>query len=217
MAATTTSSDSSKTGGFERAAVGALGGLCAVIVKYLSQDNQTLIDFVRAYSADAAPFSGFVPYIVDYAIITPILLFLGAVVGWISGESVRLKLFAIGVSAPALITTWSSGTASTHTASIEDAVISQAYAGPQPPTGFALEVDALADPAAAQRRADDINRRAGSFQAFVMRVPGSGPPFKVRVLGYMNFGDALKLRQALLGVGVGAVNVIDMSKQPPSF
>jgi hypothetical protein len=59
-------------------------------------------------------------------IMAPMLLFLGAFVAWISYESHRVKLAAIAVSAPALITTWAGGATSVTKFSLD--FIPSAYA-----------------------------------------------------------------------------------------
>ena len=90
---------------FERIAVGALGGLSAVLVKYLSQDHASVIQFFSS----SLPRSAIISIIGGYIVLAPILIILGAIIGWVAGETNRVKLFALGISAPALITTWSSG------------------------------------------------------------------------------------------------------------
>lgn len=90
---------------FERIAVGALGGLSAVMVKYLSQDHASVIQ----YFSTNLPTSALISIIGGYIVLAPILILLGAIIGWVAGETNRVKLFALGISAPALITTWSTG------------------------------------------------------------------------------------------------------------
>jgi hypothetical protein len=89
----------------ERIAVGALGGLAAVMAKYISQDHASVVQF---FSTNL-PASAILSIIGGYFILTPILVILGAIIGWIAAETNRVKLFALGISAPALITTLSSG------------------------------------------------------------------------------------------------------------
>lgn len=211
------------TRGWSRAAVGALGGLSAVIVKYITQDNATVVSFISQYSADptAIPFNGFLPYIVTYAIYTPALLFLGGVIGWVSGEKIAVKLFALGVSAPALITTWSpaSPPAQTQLAATgaSSVLVTEAYAASiAQPFGYVVQAGAFAGPDPAKKLEENINARNGALRAFVVQVNDSTPaPYKVRVLSYMSFGDALQLRQALLNEGFTEDAIlVDMSKAP---
>lgn len=89
----------------EKVILGALGGLAAVAVKFLGQDYPTL----ATHFADLTT-NQILNYKVGYGILTPILVFLGAFVAWISEEQKRIKLVAIAVAAPAIITTWSGGT-----------------------------------------------------------------------------------------------------------
>ena len=66
---------------------------------------------------------------IGYGVLTPILVFLGAVLAWVSEEANRLKLLAIGIAAPALITTWSGGTKPADTTmQLSFNIISTAYA-----------------------------------------------------------------------------------------
>jgi len=90
--------------GLEKIILGSLGGLSAVAVKFLGQDFPTL----AAHAADLSAEQIF-NYKVGYGILTPILMFLGAFVAWLSEEQKRMKLVAIAIAAPAMITTWSGG------------------------------------------------------------------------------------------------------------
>jgi hypothetical protein len=89
----------------ERIIIGLLGGFSAVLVKFLGQDFSTIHN-----NWMNLPPEQLVYYEVGYIILTPILMFLGAVIAWAStDETKRLKLMAIAVAAPAIITTWSGG------------------------------------------------------------------------------------------------------------
>ena len=108
----------------EKVLIGALGGLSAVCVKFLGQDYNTLIEHGANLSADQL-----FAMKIGYGVLTPILVFLGALLAWVSEEPNRLKLLAIGIAAPALITTWSGGTKSSDTAmNLSFNLISPAYA-----------------------------------------------------------------------------------------
>ena len=88
----------------EKISIGALGGLSAVLVKFLGQDYANLVSQAANLTAEQI-----LCYKIGYGILTPILMFLGAFVAWISDETKRLKLAAIAIAAPAMITTWSGG------------------------------------------------------------------------------------------------------------
>lgn len=89
----------------QRIVVGALGGLAAVLVKYISQDHASVVQFFSTDLPRSAVFS----IVGGYIVLTPILMILGGIIGWVAAETNRMKLFALGISAPALVTTWSSG------------------------------------------------------------------------------------------------------------
>ena len=88
----------------EKAILGALGGLSAVLVKFLGQDYANVVAHASNLTADQL-----LSYKVGYGLLTPILMFLGAFVAWLSDEQKRIKVVALAVAAPAMITTWSGG------------------------------------------------------------------------------------------------------------
>jgi hypothetical protein len=92
-----------------RFVVGACGGLAAVCVKFLGQDLAYMQQLFEA--GDAVSRTKLVSLGMAYSLFTPILMFLGGIIGWASEETTRLKLLAMGVAAPALVTTWAGGTA----------------------------------------------------------------------------------------------------------
>lgn len=107
----------------EKAMLGALGGLCAVLVKFLGQDYANVVAHAGNLTADQI-----LAYKIGYGVLTPILMFLGGFVAWISEERKRIKIVALAVAAPAMITTWSGG----HSAWSD----SQRVAAVQPAPGF---------------------------------------------------------------------------------
>lgn len=108
----------------EKVLIGALGGLSAVCVKFLGQDYALLIEQGSNLSADQ-----WFAFKIGYFILTPILVFLGAVLAWVSDESSRVKLLAIAIAAPAMITTWSGGVKSNEATSLASfSIISTAHA-----------------------------------------------------------------------------------------
>jgi hypothetical protein len=71
----------------------------------MSQDHQTVLRAIDANLPTTKIFS----LVYDYSMLTPILILLGAIVAWIAEEQSRVKIFAMAVAAPALITTWAGG------------------------------------------------------------------------------------------------------------
>lgn len=129
----------------ERIIIGLLGGLSAVLVKFLGQDFST----IQNNWMNLAP-EQLVYYEVGYIILTPILMFLGAVIAWAAtDETKRLKLIAIAVAAPAMITTWSGGTKYHSDSEIGAAIYnaqpleSRSIKGPAPSIGFLNVIDYL--------------------------------------------------------------------------
>ena len=111
----------------EKAVLGALGGLSAVLVKFLGQDYANVVAHAANLSADQL-----LAYQVGYGLITPILMFLGGFVAWLSDEEKRIKIVALAVAAPALITTWAGGNKPDNLA-FNDYLVSSAYAQPAAP------------------------------------------------------------------------------------
>lgn len=97
----------------EKIIIGALGGLSSVLVKFLGQDYSNVV----AHAANLTP-DQLLSYKIGYSLLTPILMFLGAFIAWASEENKRLKLVAIAIAAPAMITTWSGGSKVEEIASI---------------------------------------------------------------------------------------------------
>lgn len=180
--------------------IGALGGLLASASKILAWDVQQLAALVdQGNTVDLTELR------VTIFIFTPILMFLGGLVGWASGETHRIKLLAIGCAAPALIAPWT--TAKFHTAKVgalmsqvSFAIIAPAYAQSDQPINqrgtFATGLGALfglvdpkdekywvivgarKDPTDAKALADSLNQVAPNIDAFVgsPRTNESGYP-----------------------------------------
>lgn len=91
--------------GIQRCMIGGMGGLAALLTKYLSQHHDKIANLIENGQADKA-----FAIIAGLAIVGLILIFLGGLIGWASREEVPLKLVALGVSAPALLTTWAATT-----------------------------------------------------------------------------------------------------------
>lgn len=106
----------------EKVILGALGGLSAVFVKFLGQDYANVVACAANLRADQI-----LAYKVGYGLLTPILMFLGAFVAWLSDEQKRIKVVALAVAAPAIITTWSGGNKADSLA-LNDLFVYSAYA-----------------------------------------------------------------------------------------
>jgi hypothetical protein len=93
------------TSDIQRAIIGGLGGFAAILVKYLSHDHAAVVSYISTPVAALPAGANLLSIVWGYLILTPILIFLGAIIGWVSYERHRVKLFFLGVSAPALVTT----------------------------------------------------------------------------------------------------------------
>ncbi len=120
----------------EKIIIGTLGGFSAVLVKFLGQDYANVV----AQAANLTPVV-LLSYKIGYGLLTPILMFLGAFIAWISDEEKRVKLVALAIAAPAMITTLSGGS-KPEILSYMDFSISSAYAGEIiPETGYGKSVE----------------------------------------------------------------------------
>jgi hypothetical protein len=212
----------------EKIIIGAIGGLSAVLVKFLGQDYATIV----AHAADLTEAQK-LSYWIGYGLLTPILMFLGALVAWASEEEKRLKLVALAIAAPALITTWAGGNKSDVRASA-DMFISSAYgqtleAVSSPETnaepgvanekspldkirdgvgvffGYGNEpkrywviVGSYPDHDAAQEFADKINRSDSSLHAWVGITSANNKYIPVIVGNYSLLSEARVLREKAL-------------------
>lgn len=111
---------------WQKITLGALGGLSAVLAKFLGQDYPTVVAHAANFTADEL-----IEIKIGYGLLTPILVFLGAFIAWLSDERRRMKIVALAVAAPALITTWSGGQGKSSPpvlSSVPPSIISSAYA-----------------------------------------------------------------------------------------
>lgn len=93
-----------------RAMIGAIGGLLASMSKILAMDVAKLSEFLeQGASAQIDEMK------VTLYIFTPILIVVGSIVAWATTERSRMKLLAIGVSAPAMIAPWTTYDVTTET------------------------------------------------------------------------------------------------------
>lgn len=81
--------------------IGGLGGLAACMSKILALDAATLAALLRADRVTEAE-----NIRATILIHSPIMIALGMIVASMVDETIPIKLFAIGVSAPALIAPW---------------------------------------------------------------------------------------------------------------
>ncbi len=207
----------------ERFLLGSLGGLAAALFKVLALDTERLA--VLFYSADATAVNDLR---VTIFIFTPILMFLGGIVGWVSGESHRMKLLAIGCSAPALLAPWTTGQLDSAGGRLVASIgITPAYAQaekslPQS-NNFATGLSVLlgltavedqrywvivgSEPNLDQAKAfaDQINAAAPQLDAFVgSKMPGNGN-YAVIVGGtnaYLPFSAAEALRKQAVNLPI---------------
>ena len=211
--------------GINRAIVGGLGGLAAWLSKLLALDIAMLGQLVdQQLWVQAAELK------VNIYIFLPVLIFLGSLIAWMTEEKERFKLFAIGVSAPAILAPWLAKASISEMAMIDRmSIVSPAYAGAvsQDPRGafsdgfkVLLGITEIPNPAEerywviigshvdldrAFLQADDVNRNYPQLKAFVgNRAPGN--PFFPVVLGgnegYLTFKDATKLRNYANSIGI---------------
>jgi hypothetical protein len=97
------------TSSWQRILIGMLGGVAALCTKFLAHDYSVIATYIIEHrNTDAANLG------IGYIILGPILVFLGGLLAWVAaGETSRMKILAIGIAAPALITT-AAGTGGTH-------------------------------------------------------------------------------------------------------
>jgi hypothetical protein len=198
---------------FERVIVGGLGGLAAVLVKYISQDHAAVVQFISTHTKAGLPLSTIVDIVGGYFILAPIVIVLGAMIGWVSSETQRLKLFALGVSAPALITTLSSGNSvkvallepsSAYAQSTPDlsANISSLFGGTDKP--YAIYVGSFATQTKVDRIVNTINEQTKSLHAITADVTdANGNKLKrIYILQLFGIKEALDVREKLLQSGL---------------
>jgi hypothetical protein len=202
----------------ERVLVGALGGLAAVLVKYISQDHAAVVTFIATHAKAGLPFSAIVDIVGGYFILGPMIIALGAIIGWVSNEFQRVKLFALGVSAPALITTLSSASSSGNTvkALLEpssayaqiapggslSAGLSSFFGGADRP--YAIYVGSFATQEKIHRIVDTINNQTIGLHAITVDVngPNGNQLERIYVLRLFGLRDALEVRDKLIQSGL---------------
>jgi hypothetical protein len=199
----------------ERVLVGGLGGLAAILVKYISQDHAAVVQFISTHTKAGLPLSAIIDIVGGYFILGPMVIVLGAMIGWVSSETQRLKLFALGVSAPALITTLSSGNSvklallepsSAYAQSVQDSSLapglSAFFGGTDKP--YAIYVGSFATQAKIDRIVNAINEQTKSLHAITVDVTDAGGNKLKRIYVLQLFGikEALDVRDKLLQSGI---------------
>jgi hypothetical protein len=194
--------------GFWRAVIGCLGGAAAVASKYLGQDHAYYLRML-----DQGMQSKIDNIWIGYYIMTPLLVFLGALVAWASYEHHRVKLLAIAVAAPALITTWAGG--ATAATKFTWNIFSPAYAESSAPSDqkssvrdaiklwfgigrdeqqYRVVVGSFKDPAAAAVKATQINKTDPTLKATVGERRLFNEYYPVVVGGYAPYPTAKALK-----------------------
>ena len=87
----------------QRILIGVLGGLAATITKFLGQD------FERVFTDAGVNLINATNALYGYTFLSLVLAFLGGLCAWAVSERHRVKLLAIAVAAPAIITTYTGG------------------------------------------------------------------------------------------------------------
>jgi hypothetical protein len=195
----------------ERVLVGGLGGLAAILVKYISQDHASVVSFISTHTRAGLPLSAVIDIVGGYFILAPMIIVLGAMIGWVSNETQRLKLFALGVSAPALITTLSSGNSvkltllepsSAYAQSAQDGSLSSGlssfFGGTDRP--YAIYVGSFATQEKIDRILNAINDQTKGLHAITVDVTDTAGNKLKRIYVLQLFGikEALDVRDKLL-------------------
>jgi hypothetical protein len=91
-----------------RVAIGIIGGLCAVLLKIYAQDKVVIGGWLlRLWRSEISEQD--MQSLIGYAVIAALVMFLGGLVGFFVEERNRLKMLALGMSAPAMLTTFTGG------------------------------------------------------------------------------------------------------------
>lgn len=156
--------------------------------------------------------------VLAYEIMVPALMFLGALIAWASYENHRMKLLAIAVAAPALITTWAGG--ATAATKFAFGIVDTAVAGDETGTatdnqvsvGNALKlffgigkdeeryrvvVGSFKDKSDAAIFADKIRKTNPGVEVYVSERRGENEFFPVIVGGYASYPEASNLRSKI--------------------
>jgi len=199
---------------YEKAAIGAAGGFAAVAVKFLGQDFDLVVESFPAWSETKKQ-----SLLIGYMMLTPILMFLGALIAWASEEIKRLKLLAIAIAAPAMITTWSGGERPVNGFAVTSFWVSTAVADEidfEHDTGYKVlkDMGSFKDRGEAEEFAHSINDEDASLAAFVgLRIPPN-QHYPVFVGNLSHLEGAIELKQQVVSIeAVGQAYVAENSSQ----
>ena len=212
-----------------RIIVGGVAGLASLAAKFLGQDAYYISKWY--YSTDLADIVNYKSLILLYFIMGPALIFLGAIVCWAADETNRLKLIALGVAAPAMITTFAGGP-KTDTHSVraawyqEISPISPALAQAETPNcatadasivqgaklffglggaqDYWVIVGSYTDKNDADELAKTINAKHPEMKAFVGKRQPCNEFYPVIVGDFLPYGDAVKLRRQAESLNPGS-------------
>jgi SPOR domain len=192
---------------------GLLGGSAAVVSKFIAQD----LHFVRI-SIDTRQTEQLYGMMASYALLTIGLSFLGIVLAIASRENSEMKLLAIAVSAPALITTWLGGaipdtqkhaalflwpitSAEAAEQTAKQSSASAFWEGFKIPFGIGKDeqryrviIGSFKDPAIAAAKADQVNKIDPSLKASVGDKRMFNDYYPVVVGGYAVYPEARALK-----------------------
>ena len=197
---------------------GVLGGIVAVGSKYIAQDHYWVRVLVDTRQYDKIP--GLLYF---YGGLLLVLCLIGGVFAVASEENKKMKLLAIAVSAPALITTWLGGAradVSVLSNGVQASLISQALAddgtrannsafwqGFLLPLGYGKDdsryrvvVGSFTNRTEAALLAEKINKENPNLGAFVGERQPSNPYSPVIVGGYLPYPEASKLKESISGL-----------------
>lgn len=91
-----------------RVSIGVLGGVCALLLKFYAHDRGIVGEW--AFNLWQGTLSELHQiYFIEYILVAVVVIFFGGVIGYVSDERNKLKLLALGASAPALLTTLAGG------------------------------------------------------------------------------------------------------------
>ena len=192
---------------------GAIGGSIAVGSKYIAQDHNFARAMIDTHSYNQIP-----GLIFFYAVLLVVLCITGAAVAVASGENNKLKLLAIAVSAPAIITTWLGGArADIKPRPTQVAFVSSAFAADTSATqpsgfwqGFLLPLGFGKDDSRYQVIAGSFSNKTDAAQAvarfqkqfpdqtvFVGEPQPGNPYYSVTVGGYVPYSEAKQTLEAV--------------------
>ena len=189
-----------------RIVIGALGGFAALCTKFLAHDQTLFNEYL-----DSSNMQALWGLAIAYLIVGLIVMFLGGLLAWATeDERSHMKLLAIGVAAPALVTTWAGAAAPDRARPPVHAVIQTAPAALPAAAGWLFISPAMAaDGTAAPGTGVSIKQGLRSFFGLRpdddpsdVRVPAAPPAqrYWVAVGSFDNHQSAAVLANRLNGL-----------------